>query len=105
MSTAEFSNTAMGEATEQIMTIIGSAARLRDGYATTPVWGNIRNDDPRIQRHPLGDKARSITVARPTPAPLSRVAVPVGDLVHVPAPSKSGTKPKPKPLSKKTKDA
>ena len=170
MSTAEFSNTAMGEATEKIMTIIGSAAGLRDGhpdhlklaleialimvcvhhvtgsytdciqspifldhgisatvipplllsaamelrehlaqgkqsFETAPVWGNIRNDDPRIQQHPLADKARRITVARRTPAPLSRVAVSEGDSAHTPAPSKSGAKPKPKPLSKKTKGA
>ncbi|KAG2057227.1 hypothetical protein BDR06DRAFT_969437 [Suillus hirtellus] len=81
MPNAEFSNTAMADAAEQLMKIVQKAAKLRDGHPNhlklaaeigdlmslvfkTHVWARIQTDDPQIQQHPLKEKAHSITVAR-----------------------------------------
>jgi hypothetical protein len=66
----------------------------RHFFVTAPIWANIRCDDPRIQNHPLKDKAKRITVARPQAA-ASTKAVPASVRV----------KPKSKPATKRTKSA
>ncbi|KAG2364698.1 hypothetical protein BDR07DRAFT_1482166 [Suillus spraguei] len=40
---------------------------VQQSFASAPAWAKIRTDDPRIQQHPLKEKARSITVARSQP--------------------------------------
>ncbi|KAG1792283.1 uncharacterized protein HD556DRAFT_1444552 [Suillus plorans] len=131
MPNTEFSNTAMGDAAEQLMKIVQKVAKLRDGhpdhlklaveigdlmslvfkshaamemlehldvaqqsFASAPVWARIRTDNPRIQQHPLKEKAHSITVARPAAAAKTSAGI-----SSAPAPVK--VKPKPKPMPKK----
>ncbi|KAG1730086.1 hypothetical protein EDB19DRAFT_2012278 [Suillus lakei] len=40
----------------------------RQQFVSASVWENITTDDPRIQQHPLKDKARAIFVSRPVPS-------------------------------------
>lgn len=35
------------------------------------MWVRIRINNPQIQQHPLKEKARSITIARPQPQPIA----------------------------------
>ncbi|KAG2127664.1 hypothetical protein DEU56DRAFT_915626 [Suillus clintonianus] len=68
----------------------------RQWFVSAPVWENIGADDPRIQQHPLKDKARTILVSRPVPS-TSTAAV----AQSTPGPGPSRPKPKPKPALKK----
>ncbi|KAG1782098.1 hypothetical protein EV702DRAFT_1041813 [Suillus placidus] len=154
MPTAELSNTAMGNAAEQLMTIVQKAAILRDdhpghlklaveigdllspvfkthgmsamtippilllaamemqehldaaqqSFASVPVWAKIRTDDPRIQQHPLKEKARSITIARPQPQPTAAAKASAGD-GGTPPLAKEKPRPKPMPKTKAAHDS
>ncbi|KAG1720017.1 hypothetical protein EDB19DRAFT_1966659 [Suillus lakei] len=66
----------------------------RQWFVSVPVWENITANDPRIQQHPLKDKARAIFVSRLVP---STSAAGVTKSVPGPGPSR----PKPKPALKK----
>ncbi|KAG1743161.1 hypothetical protein EDD22DRAFT_851521 [Suillus occidentalis] len=162
MPTPKFSNTAMDEAAEQLLTIVKKGANLRYGnpghlklvmdvgdllgkglcslhivtgvqhpwhdgniypaspaischgdavqqsFTSAPVWARIRDDDPRIQQHPLKEKARIITVARPQRQPTEPAKESAGDdsnTAAVPAPSKSKRRPKPMPRRSKAAHA
>ncbi|KAG2351985.1 hypothetical protein BDR07DRAFT_1499642 [Suillus spraguei] len=113
MPTTEFSNTAMGDAAEQIMKIVQKAAKLRDGHpdhlklaveigdlmvvpGIQDPW-YVSNDHSRIQQHPLKEKARSITIARPQPTSMVKASA---SIASVPALAKVKLRLKPMPKMK-----
>ncbi|KAG1737446.1 hypothetical protein EDB19DRAFT_1829548 [Suillus lakei] len=99
--TAEFSNTAMGDAAEKIMNFVEKAVKLRDAFfVTVPVWANIRSDDPQIQKHPLKGKAQSITVVWSQPVVVANVAASIAGMLAL-----VKVKPRPKPVTKRMKAA
>jgi hypothetical protein len=80
----------------------------QQSFTSAPVWARIRDDDPRIQQHPLKEKARIITVARPQRQPTEPAKESAGDdsnTAAVPAPSKSKRRPKPMPRRSKAAHA
>ncbi|KAG1733406.1 uncharacterized protein EDB91DRAFT_1084459 [Suillus paluster] len=68
--------------------------RTRQHFVSVPMWKNITADDPRVQQHPLKDKARTLFVSRPVPSTST-----AGVTKSTPAPGPS--RPKPKPALKK----
>lgn len=79
----------------------------QQSFTSAPVWASIRDDDPRIQRHPMKEKARIITVARPQRQPTAATNECTGDANNAaaPAPAPAKAKPRPKPMPKRSQAA
>ncbi|KAG2365681.1 hypothetical protein BDR07DRAFT_1374205 [Suillus spraguei] len=104
MPTIEFSNNAISHATDKLLTILSRVAKLENGH---PDHLKLAVKIGDLIQHPLKDKVRSITVARPRPTKVSKpstgFAIGVVESAQTLAFTKTGVKPRPKPTLKKMK--